>query len=275
MASGTSWLKGCALGCGLMVVLAIVGSIGGGALLMKPFKNAIHSREALEDVYGEQTDYRPPPDGVPAPDRIEVFLDVREVLMAHCDDFGAAFAQFRRMDELDNDEISKGKMFTEVLKTVKEGFGMAGKLGRLAVDRNETLTERGMGLGEYTYIYALVYYAWLDVTVADFDDSHVEVDDAGPRVRRALRTMLEHQSEDVRDQPSPGDPALLGELEAELARLEDDRDLYPWQGAVPERIATALAPYRGRLEAAFCVATAPFALTVTREEGGGLSIHSD
>ncbi|MBU0743252.1 hypothetical protein KKG45_13765 [bacterium] len=275
MASGTSWLKGCGIGCGLMVILAIVGTIGGGVALMRPFKEAIHSREILEETFGTQEDYRPPPDGIVPIDRLEIFIAVRADLMEHCEGFDETFAQFRRMEELDEQETSGGKKFREVVKTVGKAFGLAGKLGKLAVARNEVLAAHGMGLGEYSYIYALTYYAWLDVKVADPDGCNVEMDDSSPRVRQALRGMLRHQLEDLEAADRPDREVLRGELEAELLRLGDDHDLYPWQRAVPERIAASLAPCRGRLEAVFCRETAPFELSVHRQGQGGLSIRSD
>nr|MBC8424530.1 hypothetical protein [bacterium] len=216
MASGTSWLKGCGIGCGLLVILAIVGSIGGGLALMKPFKDAADKREVLDETYGAQEDYRPPLDGVVARDRMEVFLAVRTELMEHCAGFEGVFEQFRRMDELEEEEASGGTMFREVLKTVGKAFGLAGKLGRLAGARNESLAEHGMGLGEYSYIYAVSYYAWLEVKVEDMDGGNVEVDDSSPRVRRALRDMLRHQHEDLEASAHRDREALLAELSDEL-----------------------------------------------------------
>ena len=273
MASGTSWLKGCAVGCGLMIVLAVVGTVGGGLMVMKPFKDAIESRERLDETFGEQQDYRPPVDGVPAPERIGIFLDVQEGLGSHCAGFTRTFERFREMDRLDGDQASGGEKFRLVMKTMKEAVGMPRRLGRLAIDRNGALAEAGMGLGEFTYIYALAYYAWLDIRPEDHVDGNVEMEDASPRVRSALREMLDHQLEDVRAAAS--DPALIAELEAEIDRLDDDRSLYPWQGAVPARVDAALAPYRGRFEASFCEATAPFILAVHREGAGKFSIQVD
>ncbi len=275
MASGKSWLKGCALGCGLMVVLSIVGTIGGGLALLKPFKTAIDSREALDEIYGVQGDYRPPLDGVPAIDRLEVFLDVRMVMMEHCGGFAETFARFQHMEDLDEDSMSGGEKFRAVFKTVKSAFGLAPKLGKLANTRNETLAEYGMGLGEYTYIYAVAYYAWLEVKMFEFDDSNMEIEDASPRVRRSLRSMLRHQLEDLQASADPERHTLEQALESELARLDDDRGLYPWEGNVPTRFAEALAPYRGRLEAVFCPETASFALAVHRQGQGGFSVSSD
>ena len=275
MASGKSWLKGCALGCGLIVVLSIVGTIGGGMALLKPFRTAIDSREALEETYGTQGDYRPPADGIPAVDRVETFLDVRAVMMEHCGGFSEIFAQFRRMDRLEDEGASGGEKFKEVIRTVKSAFSMPAKLGKLANARNEALAEYGMGLGEYTYISALTYYAWLEVKEFEFDDENVDMEDSSPRVRRELRGMLRHQLEDLQASADPDRGPLADELEAELARLDDDRGLYPWEDNLPARIAEALSPYRGRLETTFCPDTAPFALSVHEQRGGGLSIHSD
>jgi hypothetical protein len=207
---------------------------------------------------------------------MEVFLAVRAELMEHCAGFEGVFAQFKRMEELDEEEdVSGGTMFREVLKTVRQAFGLAGKLGRLAIARNEALAEHGMGLGEYTYVYAQAYFAWLDMEAVCDDGGHVDVDDTSPRVRRALRQMLRHQYEDLDASFHPQREVLMAELTDELSRLGDYRQCYPWEGCLPPRIADALAPYRGRLEAAFCPETAPFALSVHREGKGGLSIQSD
>ena len=277
MASGKGMLKGCAIGCGLMIALVVVGSIGGGIALFKPFKEAIHTREALDETFGVQADYRPPADGVLAAARIEAFLEVRVELMEHCVDFNETFAQFGRMDDLDDEDVPKSTVFKEVVKTVGKAFGLAGNIGRFAVARNEALTRHEMGLGEYTYIYALAYYAWFGKEQLDLDDDGVKIDteDASPRVRRSLRIMLRHQLEDLEASDLPDRDVMITELQTELATLNDDHGRFPWQDGPPDRVAAALEPYRDMLEDVYCVGTSMFEMAVTRHGKGGLSISSD
>lgn len=269
--SGTSWWKGCAIGCGLFVVLGILGTIGGGIAMLRPFHQAMSAREELDARFPDQESYTPPPDGAVPADRMEAFLAVRDTLMSHCGEFTEAMEQFRRMDAL-GEHPPAGVVVGEVLRTMRRALGMAGTIGRFNTDRNRALLEHGMGLGEYTYVYAVVYHGWLGERE---ENTHVKVenDDSGPRVRRDLRAMLRRQLDELT--AAGGDPDLAVRLRRELVRLKEDRRRYPWRDGVPPALLTSLEPYRDRLESLYCPDMSPFELTIARSRHGGVSIHGD
>ena len=272
MASAGSILKGCGIGCGVAVLLTVLTVVGCGVSLVAPFKSAEKTREKLEETHGSRADYRPAVDGAIAADRLRIFLTIRETLMEHCAGFDDTFAQFERMDELEEDEASKSQMFGEVFSTVTKALGLPARMGKYATARNDALLEHGMGLGEYTYIFVLTYYSWLGKDVApeamEFDEER-----APTHVRDALRGMLRSQLEDLRaaDPSSPLQADLCTEIEAMI----DDEDRLPWRDGLPPAIVAGLEPQRSRIEAAWCDGTSPFELIIHRTENKGFTIRAD
>ena len=269
--AGTGWLKGCAIGCGAMVLLGILGTVGGGWALLRPLHQATAAREDLDARYPDQAGYTPPSEGAVPADRMEAFLAVRTELMPHCAGFTAAMGQFRRMDEM-GEHPGAGVVVHEVLRTTKTAVGMAKMIGNFTTARDRLLLEHGMGFGEYTYIYAVAYYGWLG-KVSENEHVKVDGDEASPRVRRDLRAMLRRQLESLTG--AGADPALVELLRAELVRLEEDRDRFPWQDGPPPALLASLEPYHDQLAALYCPDMSPFDLSVVRRGRGGITIHSD
>ena len=268
---GTDVLKGCGIGCGVVIVLSIVLSVVGGLALKRPFDDAVEVREAVDAAYGPAEDWRPPIDGVVAPDRMRSFMNVREALQEHCAGFTETFAQFQRMDEL-GDHPPAGTVVKELFGTIGAAVGMGGRIGDFNRTRNGILLDEGMGLGEYTYIYSLAYLSWLEI---DLGDSEIEIDgeEASPRVRKLLRGMLANQYADAQAAGAPGE--LQDSLREELVRLAEDRGSYPWQGRVPAAIAASFEPYRDELEATYFPGMAPVELAVVQKGRHGFSYHGD
>ncbi len=248
------WLAGCGIGCGAVLVLGIVGIVGGSFVMMKDFKESITVRETLDERHGEQADFTPPGDGAVAPERMEAFLTVRENVMELCDEFTATAGKFAHLDELD-DDTPKTEALSDVMKLTGDVFMMMPRLGRFFQARNGSLLEVDMGLGEYTYIYVLVYR------------DRLPDEEPGDRICAALRQMLRNQlagSDDI---------AMSAVLEAEIARLEADPRSIPWQVGLPAVTAASIEPYRERLDAVFCPATVGLEFNKNRQRG--LSIHGN
>lgn len=271
------WLKGCAIGCGIAVLLTVVTFVGCGFSLMQPFKEAQEVRETLEADFGTQADYVPPADGRVAPARLEAFLAVQEELQGMCSELEGVFSHFERMERMDDDSVGTGEKVGLVFGAIGRGIQLPRLLGRFHVTRNEALAAQGMGLGEYTYIYVTGYYGVLGRRGHSLDDhDNVEIEggrNASRRLRGVLRDMLRNQlaALDAQD----GDPDLRRELRDEVLRLEDDLSRLPWQDGVPASIAEPFAPYRGRLDALWCPYADEFALTVARQGNKGFSITTD
>lgn len=263
-------LKNTAIGCGALLLLG-VGAFGVLIFVsVNPFGDAIAAREQLDNRFGDQADYRPPADGVIAPDRLDAFLSVRQAVSALCDGFRETEQQFKSMEHLDDDEEVHGReVFGEALKTTRMALGLAPRIGELFEVRNQALLDAGMGLGEYSYIYAVAYHDRLVGPHTGrllFDDP-----DTNRRIRLALRSMLERQLEELRFADAP--PESTAALEAEVAAMNEDPDRLPWQDGLPAQIAASVAPQRERLEALYCESAA--SLDLLRNTRRGLSIESE
>ena len=164
MASGArKWLVGCGIGCGLMILA--VGGIGTcGYLGVRNIKDRAERLdagfEAVTAEYGRPDEFTPPADGVVPAGRLELFLEVRGLLAPSRNELGAVLV------ELDaGTEGGRG-----VLNKIRAGMSLLPSMLDFIDERNQVLLDRGMGVGEYTYIYSLAYYAWLDKDPGDGPD---------------------------------------------------------------------------------------------------------
>jgi hypothetical protein len=274
------WLGGCGIGCGVVLLLAIIGIVGSSFFFMRTFKEAIGKRELLDERHGTQAAYVPPVDGAISAERLEAFLSIRSVLMELCPTFANSAQQFQRMDELEEDTPKK-ETFLEVLKLSKEVFGMVPRMGEFFQARNTALLEHDMGLGEYTYIYTLVYRDRL-LPGGTTEDSSLFGDGApNRRLREALRQMLRNQLASL-DEARVGETRQIGDrdldlirqsLQDEIDQLEIDGKRLPWQDGLPTAIAASIAPYSSRLDEVYCAATVGLELSKNRQKG--LSIQAN
>ena len=256
--------KQTAIGCAVLIALAIILPIALGVMMISPFNRAVEARNALEQKFGPQEAFVPPPSGAPAPDRVEGFLEVRRALAVTCSDFGQAEEQVRQLERFDDqDEVSRMAVLKQALSTSRSMMGMGPLIGNFYETRNQSLLDAEMGLGEYTYIYVLAYR---DQILDPPEDLQL----LGPgatnrRVRRALVSMLEHQLQGLRDAGADESEATV--IETQIAALTEDTSRIPWQEGTPQAITDALAPYREELDSLHCPATAPLELMLNEKRG--------
>jgi hypothetical protein len=257
-------LKQTAVGCGVLLVIAIALPFVLGVMMMGPFKRAVDDRHAIEEIYGPQEAYVPPASGVPSADRIEVFLGIRRAFAEPCADLTQAEKQMQKMDTFDDqDEIDRMEVMKEVFSLTKSMMGVGPVLGHLYEIRNQNLLDAGMGLGEFTYIFAVAYNDRL------LDEPEGE-QLFGPtatnrRVRKALLSMLESQLAVLRSEG--GEEVEIEALETEIAAMQEDDRRIPWQEGIPPAITEALAPYRTELDELYCPAMAPLELMINERHG--------
>ena len=265
-------LTGCGIGCLLAIVLIVgFGWMGyrWARLAADAVESVGQSEARLEEKFGQVRDFRPPVDGRLPADRLEAFLVVRESLAAQ----RAALEE--AISGLAQDEGESG--MTGGLRTARAGAWMAPRALDFARARNESLLSVGMGFGEYTWVYWLIYDAWLGnpadaSTLHDImaeratSDGSVQMHFGGGmeperiswRLRRDITAMLRNLEEDL---AADNEPSGLRELvSVELQTLEADPARIPWEDGLPEEFAVGLEPYRERLEATYSPATNPFEL---------------
>ena len=182
--TGQKVLLGCGIGCGVIIVAGLI--VGGGiGFLLKDvassFKQAEKAGEILVERYGEAEDYDLPAFGVVATDRMEAFLAVRKTTTEARTGIVVAIA---KLEDEDNDR----KGVREIVNKIKAGVGVGTEIGLLLEARNRTLIDVGMGIGEYTYIYCLAYYALLGHSPTDGPDG-------GGDIRIGRGGMVMHVSE--------------------------------------------------------------------------------
>jgi len=261
-----SWgcLKQTAIGCAVLLVIAIAIPFVLGVMMMGPFKRAVDDRRVIEEQFGPQEAYVPPASGVPSADRIEVFLDIRRALAAPCADLTAAEKQMQKMETFDDqDEVDRMEVMKEAFSLTKSMMGVGPVIGHIYEIRNQNLLDAGMGLGEFTYIFAVAYS---DRLLVEREGEQL----FGPtvtnrRVRNALLSMLENQLAVL--QSAGGEESDIAALEAEIAAMEEDQKRIPWQDGIPAAITEALAPYRAELDELYCPAMAPLELMINERHG--------
>lgn len=261
---GRRRLRNWVVGCGALVVLAMVVAVIGGIVLTRPFLQAIDGQAAVEERYGDLAAYTPAADGAVPAERIEAFLEVRESLAGLCRDFEETAAGMQRMEEMDGrEEVPRGELLGVGLKTAWSMFGVGPRLGQLYEVRNRGLLDAEMSFGEYTYIYVMAYHDRLSPVPGEVD--FFTGDAINGRIQSGLAEMLERQLAQARTL----DPEveMLAALEIEVAAMREDRGRGPWRDGVPPAVEASLAPYDRRLVETFCNATRELELLATRRRG--------
>ncbi len=165
MAMGKKGKLGLAIGCGAMLLI-VVGILGMGTWyagrINEEYKEVKNSEKALLAATEGDRRYMPPPGGVPSPDRIEIFLAVREDL----DPWRGTMATASRQFAVDQGRQRSGGL-KDVLKLFNTGSDLMPTYAGFWTARNETLLAHEMGPGEYAYIYRLVYQTWLELERPD------------------------------------------------------------------------------------------------------------
>jgi hypothetical protein len=275
---GVSWLKGCGLGCGIVSLLAAGACVAGMMYFKSLFRGvsaAEASREKLVASLGEIGAYVPPPSGaIPGP-RLSIFLTVRESLKEAPARLEASIARIPSDEEFQGQDNVVGK--------VLEGLGavrtLIDQVGAYLEARDHELLRQEMGIGEYVYIYGLVYYSWLGHDPEDGPEivRHVGGEDGRAvrlRYRRYFLPVLQAQLASLDEQPRLSvDDGWRSTLAREIRRFEDDPGRVMWQDGLPAPIRESLEPFRARLETTYSRTTNCFELPLAKHEapwsGGG------
>lgn len=271
MAKKSKWLLGCGLGCGGFLLLFILIGAWGVFLVkdtMSGFQEAIETRKTLEAQFGEPGDFTPQPDGSISKERIEVFLEVREATQVDRTNIINFFSLIPMNDEeaQELDDQPFIEKMQSVLKITKSAIGLGADIGRLFDARNKALIEKGMGMGEYSYIYVICYYSWLGHSSSDSPGNDAQVSDhmelSQPLVYQELIQMMSNQLDSLPAADGTNDLDLWRtQLETEIEEMKKIKDRVPWEDSVPDKISESLEPYRERLEVSYSPITNPFELS--------------
>lgn len=277
--AGQKWLIGCGAGC-LLIALVFLAIVAGGVMFVRNtvsgFEVAVETRAELENRFGTTDEFTPWPGGAIPADRIETFLAARQGMEIERQELADKFAAIP-MSEVEARELDSkpsGQKALSIFKIIGSALGLGAEMGEFFAARNASLLSQEMGMGEYSYLYVVIYYSWLGhdpgegpQTGRDEDD-RVDVNFGSPRTdsraRDDLLSMLQNQ---LRQDESEGTDEWIGLLTAEIEAMERDPDRYPWQDGLPPSIAESLEPHRDRLEASYDPISNMFELVITQKEG--------
>lgn len=278
-----SWLIGCGIGCGAILVLGIL-LIGPGYYFVSDtldgFDGAITIRETLEEKFGTAEEFTPWSDGVIPSDRMEVFLAVREATDPARDAIAALVSGLPLTPEKarELDEMSFMERMGAVLDIPKSALGGTAGRGDFFKARNQAMLDEGMGMGEYIYIYTLAYHSWLKIRTDEGLDA-LELDEEVPpgrgpfgddgfggRRRQSMLVILRNQLDALPEGDAEAD-ALRVDLEEQIGAMEEDPGRVPWQANLPDRILASLQPYRQRLIETYNPLSDTFELARSEKKG--------
>jgi len=288
MAKVPRWLKIAGIGLGAVVIMVVVLAVGSALYVkstLQAFEHADGSIEAVDATYGAMESFSPDPSGAIAPQRLEAFLSARNSLAPTCEEVERSLVVLcEDADSAGEDAVPKAdsaagesgvRESASAYSVVKAGIGLPGQLADYGSRRSDELEKGRMGHGEYYYLYTLTYFSWLGKSPADgppfklvgdrgyFMENIFEgLDEATVRdyrmeqtrrsLNRVLLPILRNQLADLSSEPAgEAQQSWRDTLTAEIAALEADALRLPWEGGLPEVIATSLEPYRDRLESSY------------------------
>jgi hypothetical protein len=243
---------------GILITTAVaLTSLGiGGYLALSPIREAKQLEQDLLDRHATVPEYTPAPDGSIAAERLEIFVAVRQGLLAKT---GNVQATYSRIDNaMSQEELSA----EESVSTIKDLLHALPRMVEFYRVRNGELLERGMGLGEYFYIFVAAYGSQLCPP-----DANGSCEFVTRRTTRELTQMLRNQLEN----PAANmDTGMVEILELEIASLERGELSLPWQRQLPLTVSMSLEPYRDQLDSLFCSATRELELGQKNKRIGGI-----
>ena len=275
--SARRWAKGCGCGCGVFVLLLGVVAWLAYEQISTLAEEAERFEAAMAQVriaHGRIEDYRPDADGAVRPERMEVFLHVREIMAPARDETTAALAL---LSSRGSDSSGVPGLLGRLLgwgmgaMKIEAGTGLLPDVFAFFSAHGEALLEAGMGPGEYLYIYSIAYFSALGKSPADgpgfglvggggpesrragqddFDIREIRREIVLERVNEKLLPMLRRQLVALDEGLEDSSP-WRRELAAEVAALEADSFRIPWRDELPPAIKASIEPYRARLEATY------------------------
>ena len=262
--TSTKWIAGCGIGC-LVIILLLAGIAGGGFLcvrgMVRNFQVLEESRNELVDAFGSVTDYSPSSDGSIDETRIRNFVSIRRALQPYQGRLDKAFDRFSRIEEV-NDRSP-----IRILESIRNATSVIPAITSYIHARNTILLDHAMGIGEYIYLYMIIYHSWLGHKPDDHPDiTHIirdiNSDDESARnfesnfdpeeIMYRYRTMavgfLRNQIHAVESSGLIQDPDWISALDNEVNLLSSGTHNLLWQNGLPPRMLSCLEPHRAVLE---------------------------
>ena len=253
-------LIGCGVTCLVIILLLVVAGVVSYQWVKKQvphMKEVEAARAALLERFGPRDEFVPDLDGALHPERVELFLAVRESLLTTRAEIGGRLEGFVGKTGQRFEGRGFLQKIIEGVSMARGGVGLFGQATEYIGTRAQRLLASEMGEGEYTYLFCLLSYSWLEWDPSkEFDPdwfaSH-DMHDAVEEFTTQHRRVFVKQLRNLRNKLEAKTPLSSDEeenLERVRQALQETRgDDFPFQGAMPAPWIAALEPYRKRFEA--------------------------
>jgi len=275
----SKWLMGCGIGCAALIMIIMLVGLGSFLLVkdtVEDFEEMGRTVSEVREEFGAPGSFVPDPSGTLLPERLEAFLQVRDVTLPIREEITESIRSVTSsIDTMENE----GESFFGVLNIITTGAGALPKVATFHRVRAQALLDVKMGMGEYGYLYVLVFYSWLGKSPGDGppftlisrdgedneSESEEEVRARRRRliiteVRRLFISILENGAESCQQPDVESSDEWCEALAAELKALQIDSDRIPWQEGIPVSLEEPLARYRGELDASYSELVNPLEL---------------
>jgi len=253
--------KGCLILVAIVLAIPLFILGGVGVKTWLPLREAKETLTELDRSLGDGAAYIPTPSGAIPAERMELFVELRAVMVAACADYGEVQEGFDSVAELETkDQGDPAEVRDVAVDLGGAALAITPFLARFFVLRNEALLEASMGLEEYCYIFAIAYRDHLlsaSTRGEIFSDGEALSPDASLRLQACLAQQREQAP-----------PSLTADLDVEMRAMAADPTRLIWQEGSPDGVEASVRPFRNRLDTLFCAATA--GLEMERDPGRAL-----
>lgn len=284
-------LIGCGVTCLVIILLMVVAGVASYQWVKKqvPHMHEVEqARTALLERFGPRDAFVPDLDGALRPERVQLFLAVRESLLTTRAEIGGRLEGFVGKTGKHFEGRNFFQKIIEGMSMAKGGVGLFGQATEYIGTRAQRLMASEMGEGEYTYLFCLLSYCWLEWDPSkEFDPdwfaSH-DMKDAVDEFTTQHRRVFVKQLRNLRDKLEEKTPRTSEEeknLERVRQALQETRgDAFPFQGAMPAPWVAVLDPFRQRFQATLPRSPGEYILEsveqlIDEEEKRGVRIHMD
>lgn len=260
--------QGCLYGCTALLLLIML-SLAGGYFYFRDRISGIRELEnqekQLTEQFGETGDFTPAADGSVPPERVKLFISIRDELKPVQEKAIDAVSKLsKNVEGKDSEDTS----FGEIFDIVTESVDLVPDIMKYVSKRNSLLLEKNMHPGEYLYIYSLAYYNYLGHTPGDGPDFKLVIDhNQTPDSTLTAHDVLVKREQFTRDKlnhifrkilknqviaaTQTDDKKLVNKIRNELDVLLENPYALPWESSLPESIKNSFSPFENELETSY------------------------
>jgi hypothetical protein len=278
------------VGCSIFAVVAVILSVGASFFVIKWLQSELPDGENLERYeremqaqYGQLGEWVPPLHGDYDPERIALYVDLREKIVAESTELSAGF------DDLVDPERERGRFLSGLISGTKRTMRLVRGSLELVTTADSLLIDAEMPRGEYAHYTLLLQHGYFMVDIDalleplqaldEKDDARKAVEKLAEGFRDKSREIFREQlrlARAIETETSP-DSAWADELRQALSAREEDP--FPLSAPLPAALLAAFDTHRSRLEATrprsigVWLAETPLLVKLEEEHSNGLQVN--